>query len=304
MTLKLNGRVAVVTGAGAGLGRQHALLLAKQGAKVVVNDLGGSVNGVGGDSAAADKVVAEIKAAGGEAVPNYDSVSTQEGGEKIIQSAVDKFGKIDILVNNAGILRDKSFAKMDLKDFAEVLQVHLWGTVYCTKAAWVRMNEQKYGRIVVTTSVAGTGGNFGQAAYAAAKAGVLGFMRTLAIEGLKNNVRINAISPGALTRMTGDLGNVPDYMSLMQPECVSPAVAWLSSEKCDVSARIIMAAAGGFGRMHYFETKGVQFDPKKPITVEMFDAAFAKIDDLSTADPGVEMGIESKTQERLATLKK
>jgi NAD(P)-dependent dehydrogenase (short-subunit alcohol dehydrogenase family) len=304
VTLNLNGRVAVVTGAGAGLGRQHALLLAKQGAKVVVNDLGGSVNGVGGDNSAADKVVAEIKAAGGEAVPNYESVSTQESAERIIKTAVDKFGKIDILVNNAGILRDKSFVKMDLKDFAEVLQVHLWGTVYCTKAAWGLMNEQKYGRIVVTTSVAGTGGNFGQAAYASAKAGMLGFMRTLAIEGVKNNVLVNAISPGAATRMTDNLGLPSETMQLMQPENVSPAVAWLCSEKCAATAHIIMASSGGFGRMHYFETKGVQFDPSKPITVEMFDAAFPKIADLTTADPVVQMGIESKTQERLATLKK
>jgi NAD(P)-dependent dehydrogenase (short-subunit alcohol dehydrogenase family) len=301
VTTRLDGRVAVVTGAGSGLGRQHALLLAKQGAKVVVNDLGGSVNGVGGDSAAADKVVAEIKAAGGDAVPNYGSVATQESAEKIIQTAVDAFGKIDILVNNAGILRDKSFGKSDLKDFSEVFQVHYWGTVFCTKAAWNLMNDQKYGRVIFTTSIAGTSGNFGQSNYGSAKAGMLGLMNCLAIEGRKNNVLVNAISPGALTRMTGNLGIDESFMKKLDPAFVSPAVAWLASERCDVTATIITAAAGGFGRLHYFETKGVQFDPSKPITVDMFDQQFDKINDLSTADPST-AGTEGKTQERLDTL--
>ncbi|PSJ65224.1 SDR family NAD(P)-dependent oxidoreductase [Kumtagia ephedrae] len=303
MTLRLDGRVAVVTGAGAGLGRQHALLLARQGAKVVVNDLGGSTSGVGSDSAAADKVVAEIKVEGGTAVPNYESVSTQESAERIIKTAVDAFGKIDILINNAGILRDKSFGKSDLKDFAEVFQVHYWGTVFCTKAAWGPMSEQKYGRVVFTTSVAGTSGNFGQSNYGSAKAGMLGLMNCLAIEGRKNNVLVNAISPGALTRMTDNLGLDESFMKKLDPAFVSPAVAWLASERCDVTATIITAAAGGFGRLHFFETKGVQFDPSQPITVELFDRAFDRINDLSTADPTTP-GTEGRMQERLDTLAK
>jgi NAD(P)-dependent dehydrogenase (short-subunit alcohol dehydrogenase family) len=301
MTLRLDGRVAVVTGAGAGLGRQHALLLARQGAKVVVNDLGGSINGVGGDSSAADKVVGEIKAAGGQAVASYESVALQASAEKIIRTAVDTFDKIDILVNNAGILRDKSFGKSDMKDFAEVFQVHYWGTVFCTKAAWNLMSEQKYGRIVFTTSVAGTGGNFGQSNYGSAKAGMLGLMNCLAIEGRKNGVLVNAISPGALTRMTENIGIDESFMKKLDPAFVSPAVAWLASERCDVTATIITAAAGGFGRLHYFETKGVQFDPSKPITVDMFDQQFSKVNDLSTADPTTP-GTEGKTLERLDTL--
>jgi NAD(P)-dependent dehydrogenase (short-subunit alcohol dehydrogenase family) len=301
VTLRLDGRVAVVTGAGSGLGRQHALLLAKQGAKVVVNDLGGSVNGTGGDSSGADKVVAEIKKAGGEAAPSYESVASLDGAEKIIKTAVDAFGKIDILINNAGILRDKSFGKIDMKDFAQVVQVHYWGTVFCTKAAWGLMSEQKYGRIVFTTSVAGTGGNFGQTNYGSAKAAMLGLMNCLAIEGRKNGVLVNAISPGALTRMTDNLGLDDTFMKKLDPAFVSPAVAWLASERCDVTATIITAAAGGFGRLHYFETNGVQFDPAKPITVDMFDREFAKINDLSTAE-ATKLGTEGRTQERLDTL--
>src|SRR3974390_2290947 len=174
-------RVAVVTGAGNGLGREHALLLAQEGAKVVVNDLGGAVNGNGSDNAAADKVVAEIRAAGGEAVPNYDSVATPEGAQRLIETAVKAFGRVDALINNAGILRDKSFAKMAIEDFEAVLKVHLLGSVYCTKAAWPVMTAQSYGRIVVTTSAAGTAGNFGQTNYGAAKAGLLGLMNVLAV---------------------------------------------------------------------------------------------------------------------------
>ncbi|GGC78194.1 SDR family oxidoreductase [Chelatococcus reniformis] len=284
MTTRLDGRVAIVTGAGAGLGRAHALLLAQQGAKVVVNDLGGAVNGVGGDQAAADRVVAEIKAAGGEAAPNYDSVETPEGGAGIVETALKRFGRLDVLINNAGILRDKSFAKMELADFEKVLKVHLFGTAYCTKAAWPVMVEQKYGRVVVTTSVAGTSGNFGQANYAAAKLGLVGFMNALAIEGQKNNVLINAVSPGANTRMTEGL--VGDAITaFMGPENVSPAVAWLASEACNVTGTIITAAAGGFGRLHYFETAGVQFDPRQPITVDMFAERFADIYGLDTVVP-------------------
>ena len=302
MTLRLDGKVAIVTGAGAGLGREHALLLAKQGAKLVVNDLGGTADGRGGNSAAADGVVAEIKARGGEAIPNYNSVATIEGGQNIVKSALHAFGKVDILVNNAGILRDKSFAKVDLDDFSTVFQVHFWGSVFCTHAVWRLMNDQKFGRVIFTTSVAGTSGSFGQSNYGSAKAGMIGLMNSLAIEGRKNNVLVNAISPGALTRMTSNLGLDDDFVKKLDPTFVSPAVAWLASDKCDVTGNIITAAAGGFGRVHFFETKGVQFDPTQPITVEMFDAAFEKLSDLSTADPCVP-GTEGKLQERLDTLR-
>ncbi|MEX0404694.1 SDR family oxidoreductase [Aquibium sp. LZ166] len=303
MTLRLDGRVAVVTGAGAGLGREHALLLARQGAKIVVNDLGGSTDGRGGDSAAADKVVAEIKAAGGDAAPNYDSVTSPDGAKNIVDTALEAFGRIDILVNNAGILRDKSFAKVEMDDFKAVFDVHYWGSVYCTKAAWGPMTEQKYGRVIFTTSVAGTAGNFGQANYGSAKAAVLGLMNVLAIEGRKNNIYANAISPGALTRMTSGLGMDESFMEKLNPAFVSPAVAWLASERCEVTGGIFTAAGGGFGRLHYFETFGVQFDTSAPITVEMFDDAFPKINDFSTAVPAP-AGTEGRMQERFDSLKR
>lgn len=303
MTLRLDGRVAVITGAGAGLGREHALLLAKQGAKVVVNDLGGATDGTGSSSSAADKVVEEIRAQGGEAVANYDSVATEAGAKAIIDSAIKNFGRIDILVNNAGILRDKSFLKVEMDDFAAVVNVHYWGAVYCTKAAWPHMVEQQFGRVIFTTSVAGTSGNFGQANYGSAKEGMLGLMRVLGIEGAKYNIRANAISPGALTRMTSGLGMDEDFMAKLSPALVSPAVAWLASERCDVTGHIITAAAGGFGRVHYIETDGVQFDYTKPVTVEDFDQAWDRIVDLSAAKPTTP-GAEGRMQDRLDTLSK
>ena len=199
MTIRFDNRVAIVTGAGVGLGRSHALLLASRGAKVVVNDPGGSVDGTGGGASVADQVVAEIKAAGGEAVANYGSVSDEKAAEGIIATAMEKWGRLDILVNNAGILRDKSFNKMDNSDFRVVVDVHLMGTVYCTKAAWQHMRAARYGRIVVTTSGSGTVGNFGQANYGAAKMAVNGFINVLRHEGASYNIKLNAISPSART---------------------------------------------------------------------------------------------------------
>ncbi|MDB5828537.1 MAG: Serine/threonine protein kinase [Variovorax sp.] len=297
MTTRLDGRVAIVTGAGAGLGRSHALLLAKQGAKVVVNDLGGSVNGQGGDNAAADKVVAEIRAAGGEAVASYASVSDAESAAGIVKTAVDRFGKLDIVVNNAGILRDKSFMKMEMADYKAVLDVHLMGSVYVTKAAWPIFMGQKYGRVVVTTSVAGTNGNFGQTNYGAAKMALLGLMNCLTIEGKKNNVLTNAISPSANTRMTEGLVG-EQLQKYLNPDFVSAAVAWLCSEKCAESGTIIAAGGGGYGRVAFFETDGVQFDPSKEVTVDMFDEAFARIADLATARPSP-IGVFGLMEERL-----
>jgi NAD(P)-dependent dehydrogenase (short-subunit alcohol dehydrogenase family) len=302
MKMRMQDRVAVVTGAGNGLGREHALLLAREGASVVVNDLGGTVNGVGGDGAAADQVVREIRAAGGKAVANHDSVATPEGAQNLIETAIKNFGRIDALINNAGILRDKSFVKMALEDFEAVLRVHLLGSIYCTKAAWPLMIEQKYGRVVMTTSVAGTSGNFGQANYGAAKMGLLGLMNVLAVEGAKANIKVNAVSPGATTRMTQGLGAVSGEIDqLMQPAHVAPAVAYMASEACDFTAHIITAAAGGFGRVQFFETAGVQFDPRQPITVDMFAQAVGALTDLSSATPATP-GVLGQMPARLATL--
>ncbi|MCK1394462.1 SDR family NAD(P)-dependent oxidoreductase [Bradyrhizobium sp. 1] len=301
MTVRLDGRVAIVTGAGAGLGREHALLLARLGAKVVVNDLGGGVDGTGNGNAAADKVVEEIKEAGGEAAANYDSVASAEGAERIVKTAQERFGGLHVLVNNAGILRDKSFAKMSMEDFNAVLQVHLLGTTYCTKAAWPVMLEQEYGRIVVTTSIAGTSGNFGQANYGTAKMGMLGLMNCLAIEGRRKNVLINAVSPGANTRMT--VGLVAEsIVEHMGPQQVSPAVAYLSSELCQDSGHIITAGAGGFGRIHFFETEGVQFNPSKQISADMFAEKYGQISDLKTATPTTP-GPAGRLEDRLKLLR-
>ncbi len=284
MTIRFDDRVAIVTGAGVGLGRAHAMLLASRGAKVVVNDPGGSVDGKGGEHSVADKVVAEIKAAGGEAVANYDSVAAFKSAQNIIQTAMDNYGRVDILVNNAGILRDKAFNNMDIEDFEFTVQVHFMGTVYCTKAAWPIMRKQNFGRLVVTTSGSGTVGNFGQSNYGAAKMAVNGLINVLRLEGAKYNILCNAISPSANTRMTESL--LPPHLAkYMKPELVSPAVAYLCSEDCNVTGQIIAATAGGYARVHYFQTEGVQFDPDEPVTIEMVQEAFDQITDLSTASP-------------------
>ncbi len=288
MDVRYDNRVAIVTGAGAGLGRSHAMLLASRGAKVVVNDPGGSVDGTGGAHAVADQVVAEIKAAGGEAVANYDSVAEEKAAQHLIDTAMNTWGRLDILVNNAGVLRDKSFNNLDMADYEFVNQVHHFGTVYCTKAAWPIMRAQKYGRIVVTTSGSGTVGNFGQANYGAAKMAVVGLINVLRHEGAKYGIRINAISPSALTRMTESL-LPPDIGPWMKPELVSPAVAWLCSEECDQNGEIIAATAGGYARVQYFVTDGAQFDPAEPVTIEMVRDAIGQIRDLSTAKPYVGM---------------
>lgn len=262
-TLGFDGKVAVITGAGGGLGRQHALLLASRGAFLVINDLGGSVDGSGSDASAAQKVVDEIVAAGGEAVANHDSVSTPEGGEAIIKTAVDAYGRVDIVINNAGILRDKTFHNMtpDLVD--AVIDVHLRGAFNVTRPAWILMREQKYGRIISTSSAAGIFGNFGQANYGAAKMGLVGFTRVLAQEGAKHNIKANAIAPLALTRMTeallGPLGEK------LEPGLISPIVAWLSHEDCDVSGEVYSVGGGRVARVFIGETPGYF---KRDLTLE------------------------------------
>jgi NAD(P)-dependent dehydrogenase (short-subunit alcohol dehydrogenase family) len=284
MTIRYDDRVAIVTGAGAGLGREHALLLASRGAKVVVNDPGGSVDGTGGANAAADRVVAEIKAAGGQAVASYASVAEEKAAQSIVDVAVNTWGRLDILVNNAGILRDKAFVNLPMEDFETVVQVHLMGTVYCTKAAWPFMRAAKYGRIVVTTSSSGTVGNFGQTNYGAAKMAVNGFINCLRFEGAKYNIMANAISPAARTRMTESI-LPPDMLEFLKPELVSPAVAYLCSEQCDVSGEIIAASAGGYSRVQYVQSEGAYFDPANPVTIEMFAEAFPKVMDISEPQP-------------------
>ena len=255
MSIRYDGRVAIVTGAGQGLGGSHAIELAKRGAKVVVNDLGGSKDGTGASSEAAQAVVAEIEAAGGEAMANGANVADYAAVEAMVQAAVEKWGRVDILVNNAGILRDKSFAKGSLEDFRLVLEVHLMGTVNCTKACWDVMREQEYGRIVVTTSSSGLYGNFGQSNYGAAKMGVVGMMNTLVQEGAKYNIRVNALAPTAGTRMTEGL--IPEKMfELLTPESVTPAVLYLVSEDSP-NRTILCAGAGAFAVSKIVETQGM-----------------------------------------------
>lgn len=255
MSIRYDGKVAIVTGAGQGLGRCHAIALAERGAKVVVNDLGGSKDGTGASSEAAQAVVAEIEAAGGEAIANGANVAKYAEVEAMVQQTMDQWGRVDILINNAGILRDKSFTKGSLEDFQLVLDVHLMGTVNCTKAVWEIMREQAYGRIVVTTSSSGLYGNFGQSNYGAAKMGVIGLMNTLVQEGAKYNIRVNALSPTAGTRMTEGL--LPEQaFDLLTPETVTPAVLYLASE--DSPNRTILAAgAGSFAVSRIVETDSV-----------------------------------------------
>ena len=253
--IRFDGKVAIVTGGGGGLGRAHALELARRGAKVVVNDLGGAVDGSGGGSEAAEKVVAEIKAAGGEAIANGSSVTDDAGVARMVKDAMDAWGRIDILLANAGILRDKTFAKMDAADFQVVVDVHLFGTVKPTKAVWEIMRQQNYGRIIVTTSSTGLYGNFGQTNYGAAKLGLVGFMNSLKLEGQKNNIHVNTICPVAGTRMTENL-MPPEVLAQIRPEFVTPGVVFLCSEEAPTG--VIMTAGGGaFAITRLIETEGV-----------------------------------------------
>lgn len=274
--IRFDGKVAIVTGAGGGLGRQHALELARRGAKVVVNDLGGSVDGSGGSSAAADAVVAEIKAFGGEAIANGSSVTDDAGVANMVKQAMDAWGRIDILVANAGILRDKSFSKMEMSDFEAVMNVHVMGTVKPSKAVWEIMKAQNYGRILVTTSSTGLYGNFGQANYGAAKLALIGFMNTMKLEGQKNNIHVNAISPVAATRMTENL-MPPEVLEKLKPEYVTPAVVYLVSEEAPTGV-ILTAGAGAFAQARIYETEGVYLG-EGGLSVEEVRDNFARITD-------------------------
>jgi NAD(P)-dependent dehydrogenase (short-subunit alcohol dehydrogenase family) len=270
--LGFDGKVAIITGAGGGLGRSHALELAKRGALVVVNDLGGSVDGEGGSHTAAQQVVDEIKAAGGEAVPNYDSVATPEGGQSIVQTAIDSFGRVDIVINNAGILRDKAFHNMTPDLLNPVIDVHLKGAFNVTQPAWVHMREQGYGRVINTSSGAGIFGNFGQTNYGAAKMGLVGFTRVLAVEGARNNIKANAIAPVAKTRMTEEiLGPAADQLG---PEFITPVVAYLAHEECSVSGEVFSCGGGRVARVFFGVTPGYT---DKGLTVESVRDNFDQI---------------------------
>ncbi len=278
--VNFEGRVAIVTGAGGGLGREHALALAAKGAKVVINDLGGARDGSGGSATAAETVVAEIEAAGGEAIANAASVTDYGAVAAMVDQAMAKWGRVDILVNNAGVLRDKTFAKMELEDFRFVVDVHLMGAVNCTKAVWEIMRQQNYGRVVMTTSSSGLYGNFGQSNYGAAKMALVGLMQTLAIEGAKNDIRVNCLAPTAHTRMTEDLGAALP-LDALGPELVTPGLLHLVSEQAP-SRCILAAGAGGFERAYVTLTQGVRIvgaDAPEQVAAQ-FDAISDRTDEI------------------------
>jgi NAD(P)-dependent dehydrogenase (short-subunit alcohol dehydrogenase family) len=293
LAIRFDGRVAIVTGAGGGLGRSHALALARRGAKVVVNDLGGMRDGSGGSPEAALRVVEEIRSAGGEAIADGSSVTDYAGVAEMVAKAMARWSRVDILVNNAGILRDKTFAKMELDDFRAVLEVHLMGAVNCTKAVWEIMRQQNYGRIVMTTSASGLYGNFGQANYSAAKMALVGLMQTLALEGARHNIRVNCLAPTAATRMTEDLFPA-EMLKLVTPEAVSPGVLALTAE--DAPTRMILGAgAGSFEQAFVTLTRGAfvgEGEDAAERLVELLPRIGDRRDDIVAENAGVQGLIE------------
>ncbi len=288
MSIRFDDQVVIVTGSGNGLGKCHALEFARRGARVVVNDLGGSLDGMGEGSAAARDVVAQIEAEGGAAMANGANVTDYAQVEAMVSDAIETWGRVDVLVNNAGILRDKTFAKMDLADFAAVVDVHLHGSVNCTKAVWEQMREQEYGRIVLTTSSSGIYGNFGQTNYGAAKMALVGFMNALWLEGQKYGIKVNALAPIAATRMTQDV--IPQQMlAMLQPEAVTPAVIFMASEDAP-NRQIIAAGAGVYARVVIQETPGV-FLPQDQRDAEHVAAAWEQI---ANTDGQVELQVGSE----------
>lgn len=277
--VRFEDQVVIVTGAGGGLGRAHALLFAKHGAKVMVNDLGGSTHGEGASASAADKVVEEIRAAGGTAVASHDSVTD---GERIVQSALDHFGRIDVVVNNAGILRDKSFHKMEDADWELVYKVHVEGAYKTTRAAWPHLREQNYGRVIFTSSTSGIYGNFGQSNYGMAKLGLYGLTRTLAIEGRKNNILVNAIAPTGATRMTEGL-IPPQVFEQLKPELVSPLVVYLGSDACADSGGLFEVGGGWIGKVRWERSLGAGFDPQAGFSPDDVAAQWQRICDFDNA---------------------
>lgn len=291
MSLDFNGKTVIVTGSGGGLGRSHALEFARRGANVVVNDLGGSVDGSGGSSEAADAVVKTIIDNGGKAISNGASVTDDKGVANMVEQTLSEFGRIDVLVNNAGVLRDKSFSNMSMSDFEFVVDVHLMGTVKTTHAVFPIMKEQNYGRIVVTTSSSGLYGNFGQSNYGAGKMGVVGMMNTLELEGAKYNIHVNALAPVAWTRMTEDL-MPPEAEALLTPESVTPAVVFMSSDQAP-SGQIICAGAGVFAAAQVVETPGKLLG--LDAAAEDVAANWEEISDLTEAKP-LGMGFEQSAK--------
>ena len=284
MDIRFDNKVAIITGAGAGLGRSYAFFLASRGAKVVVNDLGTSGDGSGRSDTRAQLVVNEIKDRGGKAVANFDSVAEVEGAQRIVDDALKHFGTVDILINNAGILRDKSFLKMPLEDFELVLRVHLLGTVYVTRAAFPVMKEKSYGRIVMTTSVAGLFGNFGQTNYSAAKLGIVGFMNSLKLEGEKYKIFINTVAPLAATKLAGPSGIFrEELVTLLKPELVAPLVAYLCSEQCRTTGDIICAGGGYYAKVQVVEGGGIRLSPEQEITPEMIAEKYSEISKMERA---------------------
>ncbi len=289
--IRFDGRVAVITGAGGGLGKTYALQLAARGAKVVVNDLGGSRDGTGSGSSMADQVVAQIQASGGEAVANYDSVATPEGGERIIQTAIDRFGKIDIVINNAGILRDKSFAKLTPEDLALVLDVHLKGAFFVSQPAFRLMKEAGYGRFVFTSSAAGLFGNFGQTNYGAAKMALVGLSNVLALEGAKYNIKSNVVAPIAKTRLTEELlGPLAD---MLEPDHVTPLVTYLVSEASELTHEVISCGGGRFARVFVGVGPGWFAGKESPVSVEAVRDHLAQI--MSTEGYTVPASVNDET---------
>lgn len=292
--LGFEGRVAVVTGSGGGLGRAHALELARRGAAVVVNDLGVDLSGDGGDLGPADRVVREIRDAGGEAIADTNSIATVEGGEAVIDSAVEAFGRVDIVVNNAGILRDKTFHNTTSAELDPVLGVHLAGAFNVTRPAWRRMREQGYGRVIVTSSSAGLWGNFGQSAYGAAKMGLVGLIKVLAQEGRRYSIHANAIAPMARTRMTE--GMTGDLEELLGPERVAPVVSYLAHESCQLTGEILSVAAGRVARVFIGVTDGY-YDPE--LTAESVAEHLDEITDTTTFEVPGSSGDEVTILQRL-----
>ncbi|GIZ50447.1 SDR family NAD(P)-dependent oxidoreductase [Noviherbaspirillum aridicola] len=274
--IRFDNQVAIVTGAGGGLGRSHALQLAARGARVVVNDLGVARDGTGGGQSPAERVVEEIRAAGGQAIASAASVTDPAAVEQMVAQAMREWGRVDILVNNAGFLRDRSFSKMSLDDFRAIVDVHLMGAVYCTKAVWEIMKQQNYGRIVMTTSSSGLFGNFGQANYGAAKMALVGLMQTLGIEGEKYDIRVNCLAPTAATRMTEELMGA-DALALLTPESVTPGMLWLVSRD-GPNKTVLCAGAGTFSRSHITLTDGIHIG-ERPDAAELLAANAARLAD-------------------------
>jgi NAD(P)-dependent dehydrogenase (short-subunit alcohol dehydrogenase family) len=279
----LDGRVVIITGAGGGLGREYALLLADEGARVVVNDLGGARDGSGSGQAMADTVVDEIRQLGGTALANYDNIANEDGAQSLVDSALQEFGALDGVVNNAGILRDGAFHKMSSENWDAVLKVHLYGGFHVTRAAWPHLRERKFGRIVMATSTSGIFGNFGQSNYGAAKLGLVGLINTLAIEGAKYGILANAVAPMAATRMTTDIAP-PELLDKLPPAHVAPVVGYLMSEQCTDTGCVYVVGGGNIQRVAQFQNKGVSFS--EPPTVDELTEHWSEIADLTNVELG------------------